>query len=150
MASEPARTRLLWDILSLVLPVTFGHTTACRGPALTFSACSGPASTLFLAPPRSPRPPPVLRGSRTSAVSCPPCAPKISRTGSTCYAVIQRCPDRKSGGRCDNCSLANRCSESGGTCGGLGAACHSSTRAGSTWRNHTASSRVPRVLASRF
>ena len=27
-ASEPARARLLWDILSLVLPVTFGHTIA--------------------------------------------------------------------------------------------------------------------------
>ena len=38
MASEPARTRLLRAIVSLVLAVTFGHTTACRGPALTFSA----------------------------------------------------------------------------------------------------------------
>ena len=37
-ASEPARARLLWAILSLVLPVTFGHTTACRSPALFFSA----------------------------------------------------------------------------------------------------------------
>ena len=37
-ASEPARARLLWAILSLVLPVTFGHTTACRSPALVFSA----------------------------------------------------------------------------------------------------------------
>ena len=34
MAREPGRTRLLWAILSLVLPVTFGHTTACRSPAL--------------------------------------------------------------------------------------------------------------------
>ena len=33
MASEAARARLLWPILSLVLPVTFGHTTACRSPA---------------------------------------------------------------------------------------------------------------------
>ena len=33
-----ARVRLLWDILSLVLPVTLGHTTACRSQALTFSA----------------------------------------------------------------------------------------------------------------
>ena len=38
MVSGPARARLLWAILSLVLPVTFGHTTACRSPALAFSA----------------------------------------------------------------------------------------------------------------
>ena len=38
MASEPARARLLWAILSLVLPVTFRHTTVCRSPALGFSA----------------------------------------------------------------------------------------------------------------
>ena len=39
MASEPAQTRLLWAIMSLVLPVTFGYTTtACQSPALTFSA----------------------------------------------------------------------------------------------------------------
>ena len=38
MASEPARARLLWAILSLVLPITFGHTTACRSPALIFPA----------------------------------------------------------------------------------------------------------------
>ena len=37
MASEPSRARLLWAILSLVLPVTFGHTTACRSPGLAFS-----------------------------------------------------------------------------------------------------------------
>ena len=37
MANEPARTRLLWVILFLVLSVTFGHTTACRSPALTSS-----------------------------------------------------------------------------------------------------------------
>ena len=30
MASKPARIRLLWAILSLVLPITFGHTTSCR------------------------------------------------------------------------------------------------------------------------
>ena len=41
MASEPARARLLWAILPLVLPVTFGHTTACRSPALTFSGSGG-------------------------------------------------------------------------------------------------------------
>ena len=38
MASEPARARLHWAIRSLVLLVTFGHTTACRSPALVFSA----------------------------------------------------------------------------------------------------------------
>ena len=38
MASETARTHLLWAILSLVLQVTFGHASACRSPALTFSA----------------------------------------------------------------------------------------------------------------
>ena len=38
MASDPARTRLFWAILSLVLPVTFGHTIACRSLALAFSA----------------------------------------------------------------------------------------------------------------
>ena len=38
MVSEAARTRLLWAILSLVLPVTFGDTTACLSPAPTFSA----------------------------------------------------------------------------------------------------------------
>ena len=39
-ASESARARLLWAILFLVLPVTFGHTTACRSPALTLYASS--------------------------------------------------------------------------------------------------------------
>ena len=38
MASEPGRARLLWDILSLVFPVTFEHTTACRSPVLAFTA----------------------------------------------------------------------------------------------------------------
>ena len=38
MSSEPARARLLWDIPSLVLPATFGHTTAYRSSALPFSA----------------------------------------------------------------------------------------------------------------
>ena len=56
MASEPARTRLLWAILSLLLPVTFEHTTACRNPALTFTAAihfamkrSAACSTVFRA-----------------------------------------------------------------------------------------------------
>ena len=37
-ASKPVRARLLWATLSLVLPVTFGHITACRSAALTLSA----------------------------------------------------------------------------------------------------------------
>ena len=38
MMSEPIRARILWPILSLVLPVKFGHTTACRSPAIAFPA----------------------------------------------------------------------------------------------------------------
>ena len=38
MASKPARARSLWAIPSLVLPATFGRTTACRSPALALSA----------------------------------------------------------------------------------------------------------------
>ena len=38
-ASEPARARFWFGLSSsLVLPITFMHTTACRGPALVFSA----------------------------------------------------------------------------------------------------------------
>ena len=38
-ASERARAHLLWATISLLLLVTFGYTTtACRRPALTFSA----------------------------------------------------------------------------------------------------------------
>ena len=54
MACEPARARLLWHILSLVLPVTFGHTTACLSPALAFAAaihfamkCSAPCPAVL-------------------------------------------------------------------------------------------------------
>ena len=52
---EPAC--FVWAILSLVLPVTFGHTTACRSPALAFSAaihfamkCSAPCSAVLRHP----------------------------------------------------------------------------------------------------
>ena len=38
MASEPARARLFWAILSLDLLIMFGHPTACRSLALAFSA----------------------------------------------------------------------------------------------------------------
>ena len=48
-------------VLSLALPVTFGHTTACRTPALDFSAathftmkkCSAPCSTVLRHSPSS-------------------------------------------------------------------------------------------------
>ena len=53
MASKLARARLLWAILSFVLPIRFGHTTACRSPALAFAAanpyvmkCSAPCSAV--------------------------------------------------------------------------------------------------------
>ena len=121
MARKSVRARLLWAILSFVLPVTFRHSTACRSPALTFSAAiyftlklSAPCSAVlrhslsswvavvhwsvpmakaprssrkhpihyFSWPPTQPAPPPILRTSRTLAVSYLPCAPQISRTRS--------------------------------------------------------------------
>ena len=110
--------------------------------------------TLFPGPPHSPRPPPFLLTSRTSAVSYPPCVPQIPQTRSASCVKSPRCshfpsweacPDSKSGRR--DCAFANRCSE-WRTCGGLGAAYRRGTRAGSTWRSRTALSRVPRLLAS--
>ena len=130
MAGKPARARLLWAILSLILPVTFGHTTACRSPALALSAVtyfatksSAPCSTVlrhslsswtavvhwsalmpkalrssrkhpihyFSCPSRSPRSPPVLRISHTSAVSYPPRALQTPRTRSTSCLKLPRC-----------------------------------------------------------
>ena len=38
MASKPVRARLLWAILSLVFPVTFGHVSECRNASLALSA----------------------------------------------------------------------------------------------------------------
>ena len=59
-ANQHESVRLLWDILSLVLPVTFVHTTACRSSALTFSAaihfamkCSAPPSAVLRHSPSS-------------------------------------------------------------------------------------------------
>ena len=58
IASEPARirARLVWTILSLVLPATFRQTSTCRSPALAFSAaihfamkCSAPRSAMWSA-----------------------------------------------------------------------------------------------------
>ena len=55
---EPAC--FVWAILFSVLPVTFGHTTACRSPALVFSAtihfamkCSAPCSAILRYSPSS-------------------------------------------------------------------------------------------------
>lgn len=39
-ASKPAQARSYWASLSMVHPNTFGHATACRSAALTFSATS--------------------------------------------------------------------------------------------------------------
>ena len=58
---EPTSTSpLTLAILSLILHVTFGHITACRSPALTFSAaiyfamkCSAPCSAVLRHPPSS-------------------------------------------------------------------------------------------------
>ena len=93
MANELARTRLLWAILSLVLVVTFGRTTACRRPALPFSAAihfaikrSAPCSAVLRHSPLSWTAvvhwsaliPNALRSSRKHPVhyfSCPPTQP---------------------------------------------------------------------------
>ena len=88
---EPACFGL--SILSLVLPVTFGHTTACRSPALAFSAaihpatkCSAPCSAVLQYSPSSwaavvhwsALMPKALRSSRKHPIhyfSCPPTEP---------------------------------------------------------------------------
>ena len=93
MASDPAQARLLWAIFSLVFPVTFGHATVCRSPALTFSAAtylamrrSAPCSAISLHSPSSSTAvvhwseliPKALRPSRkhsTHCFSCPPTQP---------------------------------------------------------------------------
>ena len=90
MVSEPGRARLLWAILSLVLPVMVGYPTACCSPVLAFSAMiqftmkrSSPCSAVLHHYPSSwaavfhcwalmPR---VLRSSRRHPIhyfSCPP------------------------------------------------------------------------------
>ena len=48
-------------------------------------------STLFPGTSHSPRPPPILRTSSTSAVSYPPCAPQIPRTRSASCVKSPRC-----------------------------------------------------------
>ena len=110
MASEPARARLLWAILSLVLPVAFGHITACRSSALASAVaihfamkCSAPCSAVLrYFPPswaavvvhwlalmpialRSPRKHPI------HSIPCPPHSPRpppilqTSRTSAVSY-----------------------------------------------------------------
>ena len=106
-ASDPARADLLWAILSLVLPVTFEHTTACRSPALASSAaihfameCSAPYSAVLCHPPSSwaavvhwsALMPKALRSSRKHPIhsfSWPPYSPpptlRTSRTSGVSY-----------------------------------------------------------------
>ena len=108
MASEPARKRLLWAILSLILPVTFAHTTACRSSALTFSAAiyfaikrSAPCTAVLRHSPsswaavaqRSALMPKTLRSSGKHpihSVSCPPtmAAPLTNSTNITDFVSL--------------------------------------------------------------
>ena len=97
----PIRARSLWAVLSLVLPVTFGHITACRSPALAFSAAihfamksSGPCFAVLRHSPSSwaavvhwsALMPKALRSSRKHPIhsfSCPPIiSPNITHFGS--------------------------------------------------------------------
>ena len=90
MASDPARVRLLWDTLSLVLPVMPGHTTASRSPSLAFAAaihfvmkCSAPCSAVLRRSPSSKAAvvhwsvlmPKALRSSRKQPIHYFPCPP---------------------------------------------------------------------------
>ena len=77
-------------------------------------------STLFPGPRHSPRPPPFLGTSRTSAVSYPPCAPQTPQSRSASCVKSPRCShfppweacqDRKSWRRRD-CAFANICENS--------------------------------------
>ena len=158
MTSELARTRLLWAIISLILPVTFGHTNdACCSLALTFSAaihfimkCSAvlshsPSSrrhTIYSFPcplPTQPAPPPPVLRTSLSRILHARLQPREQRLPPAHYhldALIFRLHEgvlirEISSGRCGDRSFANRCSESG-SCDRLGAACRSGTGAGST------------------
>ena len=95
MASKSARAPSLRAILSLAFPVTFGHITACRTQALTFSATiyftmkrSDPCSAVLRYSPsswaavahRSALIPKALRSSRRHPIhsfSCPPTQPTL-------------------------------------------------------------------------
>ena len=112
MGSEPERTRLFWAILSLVLPVTVGHTTACHSPALAFSAAihfamkrSAPCSAVLRHSPSfwaavvhwSALISKALRSSRKHSIhyfSCPPTqptpptsSPNITHFGSLVFSM---------------------------------------------------------------
>ena len=99
--------------LSAAIPFAMKHSAPCsadlRSSALSTAAVVVHRSTLipealssevlqetrqplfFLPPPSNPRHPVVLRTSRTSAVSRPPGAPQIPRTGSASRASSSRC-----------------------------------------------------------
>ena len=131
MENEPARTRLLWTILSLVLPVTFGYTIACRSPALAFSAAIhfamkrfAPCSAVLRHPPRpwaavvhwSVLIPKALRSSRKHPIhsfSWPPTrpalltnSPNIMHFGSLVSSIRLQIPRTESA----SCALSPRCS----------------------------------------
>ena len=77
MLSEPARTRLVWANLLFVLPVTFGHTSACLSQA--FNSFAAIRFTLKRPAPCSA----VLRHSTLSwgaVVHCSALMPKALRS----------------------------------------------------------------------
>ena len=134
MASKPARARLLWAILSLVLPVTFGHTTACRSPALIFSAaihfamkCSAPcaavlrhsASSWAAVVHWSALMPKAVRSSRKHPIhsfSWPPHSPRpptIFRTSRALAVSYTSCAPQIPRTRYASCVKSARCSMSG-------------------------------------
>ena len=110
MVNEPARESLLWAVLSLVLPVTFGHTTACRSPAPTYSAGiefsikrSTPCSAVSRHPPsywatvvhQSAFIPQALRSSRKHHIhyfSWPPRTPRTPPVLQTLRPSAVSCP----------------------------------------------------------
>ena len=103
---------LFWAVLSLVLPVTVGHTTACHSPALAFSAAihfamksAAPCSTVLRHSPSSWAAvvhwsaliPKAVRSSRKHPInyfSCPPTqpapptsSPNITHFGSLVFSM---------------------------------------------------------------
>ena len=78
-------------------PAQFPLVLDCSRPLVGVDAESSevvqetPHPVFFLGSPRSPRPPPILRTSRTSAVSYRPCAPQIPRTRSASCVKSPRC-----------------------------------------------------------
>ena len=79
---------------SAPFPLVLGCSRALVGVDAESSEVVHPGNTpsnLFTGPSHSPRPPPILRTSRTSAVSHPPCAPQIPQTRSTSCVKSPRC-----------------------------------------------------------